>query len=328
MNSRALVSVPLAAVAIAACFSNGSGNSGVDAGVNVEPDASISADGGVALDAYADTTIADAAPVEASTADSPSADASPGDAQTDAGAIDAGPCANVDAGAVGYAATVLADSPAAYWRFGEASGTAAVDETGHVTDMTYYGTPTYGVAGAIANDTNTAISFNGTNAYAQSATAPFDFSPALPFSIELWLMPTATQSGFPRLVSREFADGVPADRKGYLLSWAAGEVSQERLTDGGDDAVATPSIVPLGVYSHIVATFDGATSIIYVNGQAAASVPGAGALTSITQAFAIAGFPYGAYADYFEGVVDEVAVYSVALPADRALVHYCVGAGL
>jgi hypothetical protein len=223
---------------------------------------------------------------------------------------------------------VLADTPLAYWRFGEASGAAAVDETGNVTDMTYAGTPTYGVPGAIANDTNTAVSFNGTNSYAQSITAPFDFSPTLPFSIELWLMPTTVQSGVPRLMSREFADGVPADRKGYLMTWNASSVGQERLTDAGDISLSSPAIVPIGSYSHIVTTFDGSNTILYVNGVAVSTLVGAGAMTSITQAFAIAGFPYGQYADFFAGTVDEVAVYSGALPANRALVHYCVGAGL
>jgi hypothetical protein len=328
MNARGLVSIPLAAVAIAACFGDDSTGVAPDASIDVEPDASMTADGGVIADAFADTRSPDAAPIEAATLDA-STDAPTVDA--DAGTIDAGDtglCVGVDAGAVGYRAAVLADSPLAYWRLGEASGTAAVDETGNVTDMTYAGTPTYGVPGAIANDTNTAVSFNGTNAYAQSVTAPFDFSPTLPFSIELWLMPTTVQTGLPRLMSREFADGVPADRKGYLLTWTSGSAGQERLTDGGDVSITTPAIVPIGVYSHIVTTFDGSTTLVYVNGVAVATTPGAGAMTSFTQAFAIAGFPYGQYADFFAGVVDEVAVYSVALPAGRARLHYCVGAGM
>jgi hypothetical protein len=330
MNRRLLVCASVATVAMAACFGDDSTDGAGDSGTVGTLDASMSADGGVVLDAYADTTIPDALPIEAATHDSSAADAqTDADAQSDAdaGTTDAGPCANVDAGVLGYRATVLADSPAAYWRFGEASGASAVDETGNVADMTYFGTPTHGVPGAIANDTNTAVSFDGTSAYAQSATAPFDFAPMLPFSIEYWVKPTTAQAGFPRVVSREFADGVPADRKGLLMVWSGGSNDLERLTDGGDDAVQTGAIVPVGVYSHIVATFDGATSVIYVNGQAAGTVAGGGAMTSFTQAFAIAGFPYGTYSDFFAGVVDEVAVYTVALPANRALAHYCVGAG-
>lgn len=55
-----------------------------------------------------------------------------------------------------YATAVLADSPAGYWRVGEGSGTVANDSATSPHNGTYTGTPTLGVAGAVA-DGDTAV---------------------------------------------------------------------------------------------------------------------------------------------------------------------------
>src|SRR5438093_824882 len=67
-----------------------------------------------------------------------------------------------------YSATVLADSPVSYWRLGENSGTVAADSAGANTASIKSGV-TLGTAGAIANDANTATTFNG-NVNAGSGT--------------------------------------------------------------------------------------------------------------------------------------------------------------
>ena len=66
--------------------------------------------------------------------------------------------------ATGYSGEVLADSPRAYWRLGEASGTSAADSSGNNRTGTYLNTPTLSQTGALTADTNTAVAFNGTPA--------------------------------------------------------------------------------------------------------------------------------------------------------------------
>ncbi|HET9437495.1 MAG TPA: hypothetical protein VFO64_04785, partial [Gaiellaceae bacterium] len=51
-----------------------------------------------------------------------------------------------------YRGEVLADGPAGYWRLGEASGTAAADETG-TNEGTYQNGVTLGQAGVLLADT-------------------------------------------------------------------------------------------------------------------------------------------------------------------------------
>lgn len=61
-----------------------------------------------------------------------------------------------------YRDVVLALSPVAYWRLGEASGSVAADEVGAFPG-TYINGPTLGVAGALAGDANTAMGPGGTS---------------------------------------------------------------------------------------------------------------------------------------------------------------------
>jgi hypothetical protein len=50
-----------------------------------------------------------------------------------------------------------------YWRLGKTSGTIACDESANHGDASYINSPSLGLHGAIANDTNTAGGLNGCN---------------------------------------------------------------------------------------------------------------------------------------------------------------------
>jgi hypothetical protein len=62
---------------------------------------------------------------------------------------------------IAYEQAVLADHPVAYWRLGESSGPVAVDATGHGHNGIYHGHITYGEAGVIQGEPNTAIGLHG-----------------------------------------------------------------------------------------------------------------------------------------------------------------------
>ena len=67
-----------------------------------------------------------------------------------------------------YSAAVLADTPAGYWRLGEASGTTAADSSGNSNTGTYNGGVTYGAASGVPVDTDTSISLDGSSGYVQA----------------------------------------------------------------------------------------------------------------------------------------------------------------
>lgn len=60
-----------------------------------------------------------------------------------------------------YADAILADSPYAYYRLGESSGTVAADSSGNGRTGSFVNSPTLGVTGF--NDGDTGTTFNGTN---------------------------------------------------------------------------------------------------------------------------------------------------------------------
>src|SRR5581483_2231695 len=68
--------------------------------------------------------------------------------------------------------------------------------------------------------------------------------------------------------------------------------------------------LPVGAWTHLAVTYDGATLRLYVNGTQVSSVARSGPIATSTNPLQIGGD--GLYGQYFAGVIDEVRVYSVA----------------
>ncbi len=94
-----------------------------------------------------------------------------------------------------YSSVVLAKGPVGYWRLGEAVGPTAADASGNGNDGTYFGNPTFGQPGAIANDRDAAVGFNGppSNDYVEipdPATAAFSQpTSGIGLTVEVWMRP-------------------------------------------------------------------------------------------------------------------------------------------
>ncbi len=92
------------------------------------------------------------------------------------------PYVSVNAATISYAALVAGRTGLlAHWRMGEGSGTTAYDTTG-TYNGTYGNAPTLGSPGAITNDPNTSVTFNGSTQRASIPSVPS----AGDFSIEGW----------------------------------------------------------------------------------------------------------------------------------------------
>lgn len=104
-----------------------------------------------------------------------------------------GPIISADASG-NYPGAILGDSPAAYWRLGEAPGaTSGADTTGHGNTVTYQGPVTLGAAGAITGDPNTAVQFGSAGAVATRTATPV--TATANWTLEAWIYPTTvTQS--------------------------------------------------------------------------------------------------------------------------------------
>jgi len=215
-----------------------------------------------------------------------------------------------------YQSAVLADSPLAYWRLGEASGTVAADQRG-ARNGTYVNSPALGQPGGLFNDSAKSVGFNGATQYVQ---VPSDLSLNPPrFSVEVWARPTGGAGAY---------HGVMASRQ-YPFGWVlylGADGSWEFWVNSGADMLSVNSdIAALNAWHHLVGTFDGAKVTLYVNGVAA----GSGAVTGAYQPQTgnVLEIAQGEPGDnfYFPGQLGEAALYGTALSPAQVQRHYSVG---
>ncbi len=214
-----------------------------------------------------------------------------------------------------YPSAVLADSPVAYWRLGEASGVTAADEVGSNVG-TYQNTPTLGVTGALLGDSNTAVRLDGATEYISVAdNATIDQGNG-PLSWELWVKLGALVVGSgtgARLMIK--GDGAPtlqiADADGSVLWYA----------NGVDLAVhSSVAINDTTTWHHIVGTKNGTTWKLYIDGDDATVTDGTPSTSSTASALEFGRHSSGV--QQLNGSLDEIAIYNVALTAGQVAAHY------
>ena len=245
-----------------------------------------------------------------------------GDATVATGDADTKVDATTEAGSSAYRATVLADSPLAYFRFDD-TGMVAKDETG-AHDGTYRGVVTH-VAGAIAAETSKAAVFDGASYVDVGDVLPF--LGAAPFTLEAWASPVAGATGPACLAAKTFAPGGVSGSvsEGYTLYLDSGSNALEfaRFMSSARSGPAGPGITN-GRFTHVVATYDGTTAVIFVDGAPTNSATSGEQIATTSGPLTIGAGRGGIYC-FFHGALDEVAVYGAALPVDRIKAHYLAG---
>jgi hypothetical protein len=212
-----------------------------------------------------------------------------------------------------YSDLILAHaSLVVYYRFGEASGTTADDIGPNNLDATLAGSGlTYSVAGAIANDVNTAITSNGTgNVLSRTDNNALDLADTL--SLEIWHKRSAT-GATQTIISKQ--------TNAYGLQFTTGNTV--RLVKVGVATVAESSttITDTTTFHHIVVTKSGAARKIYIDGvDVTASLPGDSTLADNASSLLIGQSVAGTY--------DEAAIYNAVLTPTEVLNHYRVGRAL
>jgi len=218
-----------------------------------------------------------------------------------------------------YATAVTADAPLSYWRLGESSGTTAVATGSAAVNGTYSGYHTLGTAGLITGDPNTAVSLAPVGSGTVSMGRPSALNLSRNFTIEAWIKPTAI-GGLLGIIS--FGTG-----GFYIRVAAAGQITFLKSRIAGIGVGAT--ILAAATRYYVALTMDGSGNwVIYLNGAVDAS-----GLTSQTfagtESLQIgsddAGFGSGGLQEFFDGVVDEVAIFGAALTATRISAHYAAG---
>ena len=211
----------------------------------------------------------------------------------------------VAADVVSYQAAVLADGPELFWRLGEAAGAAtAVDASGHGRDGTYTGAPTLGAASLLGSDADTAMQVDGGGQGAERLKEAWaDGLASGAGAIEL-LFSVAAGDGFIAGFPSSF--WIQASNGGLFLEGRNGDGT----VIAGPSGTAAPG--------HLVVEWDWAAKRLstYLNGALVGSGTLAGSgWAAITDAL-LTLEPAAA------GVVDELAIYSHTLGAQRVYQHY------
>jgi hypothetical protein len=221
-----------------------------------------------------------------------------------------------------YQAAVVAGNPMAYWQLGEASGTTAFDYVGGF-DGTYNGNVMLGVPGAIVGSTDTAVYFDGTNSSSAYVGTPLQLNNMANVTMLGWIRRETNQANRTGLFGQNDLVEFGYIDNNTIQAWV----------DDFDTAVnISPNPIPNEQWGQVGLVLNSGVSTVYVNGSAAGTVNlpssnyGSNGFT-----FNIAGGgifdAIGANGNWFNGRVDEVAVYNRALTAAEICGLYFLGSG-
>ena len=215
-----------------------------------------------------------------------------------------------------YTDAILADGPAAYWRLGEPSGTVAYDTSSNGRDGSYVNGPTLGSPGAVPGDT--AVTLNGAG---QHASAPYNAAlNADAFTVEAWANVTGGAGTWRAVASSR--DWFNSAHYGYVLYASTSNTWQFWVASGGTWQILSGGPIATGQWTHLVASFDGTTMRIYVNGTLVGSKTILSFGPNTRQRLLIGAGGFGTPEYFFPGSIVELVVYPDALAAHRVLDHY------
>ena len=198
----------------------------------------------------------------------------------------------------------------AYWRFDEGNGPTAYDSV-NANDGSIH-EATWVESGRV----NSALSFDGYNDHVEVPDSDSLDAPSVSnhITLEAWLnLAQAYPAGYPQHYVIDSRDGgtggygfnVDSD---LIQCWVGGYYPY------------LPATLEVGVWHHVACTYDGSEMIIFVDGVVAGS-------RSVTRVIMPSSSPLFIGQRYtqserFKGIIDEVAVWSEALPQQEIQQHY------
>jgi hypothetical protein len=228
-----------------------------------------------------------------------------------------------------YTTEVAQDSPSAYWPLNETTGTDVVDHSGGAHDGTNNIGTTLGVAGprlpayAGFDAGKLAYQFNGSSGYIDCGTGA-SLSGTNDFTVEAWINTTATTLG--QVVQQRDSTGYNGEY--MLVVNADGTLSFTVYGNGYQfNNLTSSKRVNDGQWHHVAAVRSaGTTGLLYIDGIVAASQTS----TTVAPLDATIKTAIGAdvrdSANYFNGMICDVAIYAAALSPSRIGLHAYIGA--
>jgi hypothetical protein len=224
----------------------------------------------------------------------------------------------VDLPGSAYAAEALEDTPTHWWRLGEASGSTVLVDAG---SSPVAGTPsgvTLGEAGAPVRDPDGAAGFDGIDDYISFGSA---YVTGYPYSVELWLkIPERTTTGNDVFMIQNRSGTISsANPAGWITGTDLGSPGYLNF-----DGTVSLNRVDDDAWHHVVLTASAAgagNQTLWIDGVS----QGTGTPTAPAGNELLIGYPgtsSGPISNhYFEGSIDEIAIYPTVLNLTRVSAH-------
>jgi len=210
----------------------------------------------------------------------------------------------------------LADAPVAFYRLDEVSGSTAADSSGSGNTGTIGGGVSLGSVGALPSSSDSGMTFDGSSGYISvTDSASLAVSKT---SIEAWIKVNSWVSGASIYNRRTTGNigGVTLE-----LSNVVGTILFYVYVSGSWNSASAS--LSASAWHHVVGTYDGATQRLYVDGVQSGTAGATGSINNPTSPLVQIGHNITGTgtAAYFNGVIDELAVYNYALSAGQVRNH-------
>jgi hypothetical protein len=207
------------------------------------------------------------------------------------------------------------DNLISWWRGEPTTSPTVLDSIDNNNGGFYTGSPPTAASPAYTQNGKVggAFQFGGTD-YVQIPDAPSLQPPQ--FTLEVWVLPTALNAFTYQTVIGRGSSTANAEQWWLGLYGSGPEFIL--ATTPSATTVSAPGGITVNQWTHLAATFDGATAVLYVDGLQVASQGGLGPI-------AYAPVPVGIGATWqtnsptqlFSGSIDEVSLYNRALTCDE-----------
>jgi hypothetical protein len=221
-----------------------------------------------------------------------------------------------------YRAAIMADSPIAYFRFEEESGTTTKDEVGtHVATLVF--APTLGAPGLFGG--KGAIAFPvASKAHLTVSGDDLRYAGIASFTIEAWVFPVVFKD-YQWILSTE-SEASP--RSGWsIFTNAAATPAFENWPGNTRSLYVDNAPLILDKWQHLAFTYNGGVVTAYVDGGKKKTYPSTTPLPDVGTLTIGCRYGDGDVAQCLDGWrADEIAFYSAPLTEQRIGEHYALGA--
>jgi Concanavalin A-like lectin/glucanases superfamily len=205
-----------------------------------------------------------------------------------------------------------------YWPFSEGAGTITDDASpaAHVGALSG--------ASWTTGKNGKGLLFNGSSSYV--ALGKFDV-PGSAITLAAWFNAETLGNSDPRIISK--ASG-SAEQDHYFMLGTTSVSGTNRLrfrlktNSSTKTLIASSGNVPTGQWVHAVATYNGSTMRLYLNGVLVGSMAAAGSMTGNTNVPVAIGRNPQAYGP-FDGTLDQVRIYNRELAPSEISALYSAG---